>query len=391
VTLVEGTRALGPLISRVIYATDAAQPAASRPFRRLTTDDLPEGAMEIPLRIFRTVPPRRLAFSPGLWYALQSAIPQADLVTIHSLNLFPQFAAFTTAIRARIPYVVTPHGALDPWLGRNSPAPKRLANATWQRRMLAHAGAIHFTTAEEAELAGEIAARSPHIVVPNGLNLARFSTSRSGRPFRDKHLDGYAGPVVMFLGRIAKKKGIDLLIRAFARVVNGYDARLVIAGPDDEGLAVALVSLAASLDVLDRVTFVGPVYGEAQLCALAAADVWALTSHTENFGNAVIEAMASSCPVVISDHVNLAGQVRSADAGLVTSLAIEDISHALIVLLRSREARESLGRRGAAFANQFDWTVVAPKLADAFARVSATRLSSAGPAAGIVPHRSHGD
>jgi glycosyltransferase involved in cell wall biosynthesis len=369
VTLVQGTRAMAGAVERTIYATDAAQPAASGAFRRLHQEDLPYGAADVRIRVFRTRPPHQVAFSPGLWAALRRAIPRADLVTIHSLNLFPQYAAFTVALSAGVPYIVTPHGALDPWLARNSPRAKATANRLWQRRMLAEASAIHFTTAEEAALAGEITAKAPHVVVPNGLDLSRFAQPRSTTAFRARHLGGHQGPVVLFLGRVAKKKGIDILISAFARLGTEHDALLVIAGPDDEGITPVLAAEAARAGIRDRVRFVGPVYDDDQLDALAAADLWALTSHTENFGNAVIEAMAAGRPVLVSTEVNLARQIRAAGAGIVTSLSVDEISLEIGRLLSDDARRRDLGATARAFARQFDWAVVAPQLVDMFREV----------------------
>jgi glycosyltransferase involved in cell wall biosynthesis len=362
---------MGHSVQRVLYATDAAQPAASRPFRRLSPDDLPEGAAEVPIRVFRTRPPYEFGFSPGLWAALRRDIPQADLVTVHSVNLFPQYAAFTTALRAGVPYIVTPHGALDPWLMRNSPLPKRINNALWQRRMLAKASAIHFTTDAEAELAGEITAATPNVIVPNGLDLARFAERRAGESFRRGWLQEYDGPVLLFLGRIARKKGIDLLIRAFAQAAVGRECMLVVAGPDDEDLTPELLATARDAGVEHRVRFVGPVYGEDQLEALGAADVWALTSHTENFGNAVVEAMAAGCPVLVSTEVNLAVQISAAGAGVVTGLAVEEIAADIGSLLDDPQRRAALSASGQAFAQRFDWSIVAPQLIEVFQDVAA--------------------
>jgi glycosyltransferase involved in cell wall biosynthesis len=370
VTLVEGTRAMGDSVRRVIYATDAAQPAAARPFKRLRPEDLPNGADQVKIRLFPTRPPFQFGFSPALWRALQQAIPAADLVTIHSVNLFPQLAAYTTALRCRVPYIVTPHGALDPWLSRNSPTTKRLNNAVWQNKMLTSAAAVHFTTEDEAALAAPVIGSARPLVIPNGVDLARFSPGRPGDTFRSQRLDGFLGLVVLFLGRVARKKGIDLLIRAFAHAPVAREAMLVIAGPDDEDLLPWLRMIAVELGVHDRVRFVGPVYGEDQLDALAAADIWALTSHTENFGNAVVEALAAGLPVIVSTEVNLASQIEAADAGIVTPLDIPAISQHLQSLLAQPQRRELLGQRGAAFARRFDWSIVAPELVSAFEDVA---------------------
>jgi glycosyltransferase involved in cell wall biosynthesis len=372
-TIIQGTRAMGDSVKRVIYATDAAQPAATRPFRRISADDLPEGSGDVPVRIFRSRPPYQLAFSPALWAALRRDVRDADVVTIHSLNLFPQYAAFTAALRAGVPYVVTPHGALDPWITQNSPLAKRLVNALWQRKMLQSAAAIHFTTAEEAGKAGELTAGTPQIIVPNGLDLGRFTAPGSGERFRRRFLKGHGGAVVLFLGRIAGKKGIDLLIRAFAAVADRRDCLLAVAGPDDEKLTSTLRGIAREVGVARRVVFVGPLYGQDQIDALSAADIWALTSHTENFGNAVIEAMAAGCPVLVSTEVDLAPQIKAASAGIVTPLDVDLIASAMGSLLVDPDLRAQLASRARVFAAQFDWAVVAPRLVAALRNIALAR------------------
>lgn len=381
VMVIEAARAMQGQVDTVVYATDAAQPASTRPFRRLTPEDLPAGASDLPLHVFPTRHPYALAFSPRLWTALRQAVRQADLVTINSLNLFPQFAAFQAASRAGVPYIVTPHGALDPWLRTNSPRAKKLANGAWQHRMLTQAAAIHFTTEGEAQLAADLTGVTPHVIVPNGVDLTRFNDASPGWKFRRRHLEAHKGPIVLFLGRIAKKKGIDLLIRGFARATCRHDVVLVVAGPDDEGLVAELSALAGRLGIRDRVHFVGPQYREQQAEALAAANVWALTSHTENFGIATIEAMAAGCPVVVSTEVNLAPQIRAADAGVVVSLSVEEIAGALRGLLDDPVRRAALGSRGKVFARRFDWGVVAPQLVEAYYEV----LESAVPKRRVRP------
>jgi glycosyltransferase involved in cell wall biosynthesis len=168
--------------------------------------------------------------------------------------------------------------------------------------------------------------------------------------------------VILFLGRVTQKKGVDVLIRSFARVRAAQDARLVIAGPDDEGLLPSLERLVAELRLAEDVLFLGPVYGEDRLAALATADVWALSSHTENFGIAVAEAMAAGCAVVISPQVNIADEVGAADAGVIAELSPEAFGQALLDLLQAEERRSQLRSRAREFVRRYDWNAVAPEL-----------------------------
>jgi glycosyltransferase involved in cell wall biosynthesis len=196
--------------------------------------------------------------------------------------------------------------------------------------------------------------------------VAEFDQLPPRETLRRWWLSGYEGPVILFLGRLTYKKGVDLLIRAFGHTRAAVDARLVIAGPDDEGLTAGLQQLARELGVGDDVAFIGPVYGEDRLAALSAADVWALSSHTENFGIAVVEAMAAGTAVVVSPAVNLAEDITAADAGIVAELEPGAFGAALTDVLTDDLRRRSLQRRAREFARRYDWRVVAPEFAEMY-------------------------
>jgi glycosyltransferase involved in cell wall biosynthesis len=369
---VQATLAMDGEVKRTIYCSDAAQPAATTRFERLTPQDLARDADQIDVRVFLTRRPHAFAYSPALFRAIGKSITEFDLVTIHSLNLFPQLAAYTHAYRTGTPYIVTPHGALDPWLRKNSPRRKAINNLLWQNNMLRRASALHFTTQDEADLVKNIAPRVPRYIVPNGVRISDFQNLPDRRIFRDKFLAGFSGKVILFLSRIAKKKGIDLLLASFARAATTDDALLVIVGPDDEGLTPTLTQQAAELGISDRVRFLGPLYDEDHKAALASADIWSLTSHTENFGNAVLEAMAAGLPVIISTAVNIAPEVNAAGAGCVTSLNVGDISTQIDHLLTDSDYRQSLGQRAVSFASRYDWPRVASHLIEMYQAVVAT-------------------
>ena len=292
-----------------------------------------------------------------------------DVVHIHSLWLFPQFAAQWAARRRRVPYIVSPHGALDPYLRRHGRLQKALTDAAWQRRMLRDATLLHITTEQEGALIPDVAPTTPRHVVPVGVWTDRLRIAGNGARFRSRFLGGSDAEVVLFLGRITYKKGLDLLIRSFVHVSRASPGtQLVIAGPDDEGLRPGLEQLANEQGLAAYVHFTGPLYQDDRADAFAAATVWALSSYTENFGVAVMEALAAGLPTIVSTEVNLAGVIRENRAGIVASPNATEFGPALANLLRDKGGHADLARRARSLAARYDWSVVAPELRSMYAR-----------------------
>ena len=360
-----------------IFATDMAEAASAAAHSRATLADLPAGARELDVRLFAAHSPHRLAFSPELFRALREEAHAYDLVHIHSLFLFPQFAAYRAALASGVPYVVSPRGALDPHLRKRGRLAKAAAEQLWQRSMLEHAAALHVTSDEEARLISDIAPRVRRFVVSNGVRWDEYQRLPSGQAFRERYIGGSADPIVLYLGRLSHKKGLDVLIRAFALLRRDLPAvRLAIVGPDDEGLTPALITQARREGVGDRVVFTGMLRSVDKLDALAAADVWALPSHTENFGVAVVEALAAGRATVISPAVNIAPEIAAADAGVVAPLNAQAFAAEITALLRDPARREALGVRARAFAQRYDWSLVGPQLAAMYEEIAGERTRS---------------
>lgn len=373
------TRCGGPIINLVdsvphlrsagvdltIFTTDMGAPATARA-RRATSADFPSGTAECDVRVFRTESPRRFAYSPGLKKALRSELQGFDLLRIHGLYLHTQYAASAEAQRASIPYVVTPHGALDPWVRRRGRLRKAVTRLAWQERMLREAAAIHATTRAELDLFADAIPPGPAPrVVGNGVATNRFDNLPARGALRAKLGIGADTPMILFLGRLSRKKGIDILIRAVAKM-SRRDLALVIVGPDDEGLTPQLSRLAGELQIAEITYFAGPRYGDERLVALADADLWTLPSHTENFGNAVIEAMAAGVPTLISTEVNLAPEVLAAGAGCVAPADPEAFARQCARLLHAPDERSRLSAAGRDFAAGYDWRCISLELAKLF-------------------------
>lgn len=306
---------------------------------------------------------RRIYAAPAMRNALVKRVPAYDLLHLHSVFLWPTYAAARVAERARIPYVVSPRGMLVPELIRRK---SRLAKRLWIRlvetRTFRNASGVHFTAQREWDDARQISIPLPApFVVPNGTDLGADSSS--------SRLED----TLLFLGRINWKKGLDRLLDAIKGVPL---VKLVIAGNDDEELTPKLKAQAEQSGIADRIEFRGPVFGAAKEELLQTSTALVLPSLSENFGNVVLEAMAAGMPVIVTPEVGLAADVAQAGAGIVTSGSPEALAAAIHDLLRDSEILALMGRRGRDLVRKtYTWDRVAAQMEEHYLRITATRPS----------------
>jgi glycosyltransferase involved in cell wall biosynthesis len=317
----------------------------------------------VAVRVFAQGPPRGFATSWPLARALDEAVAAADVVHIHSLFLFHVWAAARACRRHATPYLLRPHGTLDPFIRQRRRLEKRVLGLLFQDRVIREAAALHWTAAEEASLAAPAVFGAPGVVIPNGLDLSAYASLPEPGGLRRRLPETAGRRIVLFLSRLNFKKGLDLLIPAFARVAASQpDLHLVVAGPDD-GMEAPARAWAAEHGVADRVSFPGLLSGIAKLEAFRDADCFVLPSYSENFGIAVIEAMACGVPVLISDKVNIWREIAAADAGRVATTAIGDVAQTLADLLANPAAAAAMGASGRDFvAAHYDWAEIAVRL-----------------------------
>ena len=254
----------------------------------------------------------------------------------------------------------------------------RLDGVDLSPRMLAKAAAIHYTAEEEMRLATPFVRGAPGIVVPNGLDLSDYARLPPRGSFRRHHPAIGERPIVLFFGRLNFKKGLDILTAAFGRLgLRANEARLVIAGPDG-GYRAATEAFVDEAGIRDRTVFTGLLQGEYKLAALADADLFVLPSYSENFGIAVIEAMACGLPVVISDKVNIWREIVADGAGLATPLEADAVAGAMARLLADPGLRRTMGEAGRrSVARRYAWDHVAEALEAAY-RAIVERARGAG-------------
>jgi len=302
---------------------------------------------------------------PDIVPTLMSLVPNADVVHIHAMWEEGQYQAGRVSRKLGVPYVITPHGMLDPWSLSQGALKKRLYLAIRLRRILNAAAAIHFTTATERDLVRPLNLKAPAIVEPNGVDLAEFENLPARGTFRARYAQLGVRPIVLFLGRLNYKKGFDLLIPAFARVASSSDAMLVIAGPEDAGYRATIDRYIDDARLpRDRVFFTGMLRGRERVEAFVDADLFVLPSYQENFGIAVIESLAAGTPVVISDQVNICNEIRAAGVGGVVPTQVEPLAHEVARWLGDEALRRRASAQAIPFVRaHYDWNEIAKRWA----------------------------
>ena len=187
-------------------------------------------------------------------------------------------------------------------------------------------------------------------------------------------------PLVLFLGRLHFKKGLDLLIPAFDSLCRrAPGVHLVIAGPENDNYGRKVRGWVRARALETIVHFVGPLHGTDVVQAYVDADLFALPSYTENFGMTVVEAMASALPVVISDQVNIHAEVSGAGAGVVTRCDADEVAQALEALLLDAERRRAVGEAGRRLVQaRYTWPAVVEALTREYEAVIARHKGGKG-------------
>jgi glycosyltransferase involved in cell wall biosynthesis len=322
------------------------------------TDDNGHGRLRVPLgvpvveggvtyRYFR----RQTRFYTSSWPLsrwLARHVHDYDLIHIHALFSFASVAAAYWAARAGVPYVVRPLGTLNRWgMEQRRPWLKRLSLALIERRILRGAALIHYVSEQERAEATRLGVRGRATVVPLGVDLAPFDALPARGSVRERN-PAWAGRIVaLFLSRLDRKKGLDLLLAALAQArARKADVALAVAGNGDAAFEGAIRGDAVHLGIEGDIRWTGFLNEQEKLAALADADLFVLPSYSENFGVAAVEAMAAGLPVVVSDQVGIHREVAEARAGLVVPCHPEALADAMLALASNPALRAELGARG---------------------------------------------
>ncbi|MFQ5640471.1 MAG: glycosyltransferase [bacterium] len=280
-------------------------------------------------------------YSPALRGYLKQAVQDFDIVHVHEIFCYPAIKAAKIARSKKVPYFVHIHSVLNPERFARRKFKKTIYMNFIGRKLLNRAhGVIAVTKAEREDLAN-FNITSNIEVIPNATSCSGIDNSTNGP--RDDIYDLGNKKVILFLGRLHLIKGLDLLIDAYAKIAHKHpDSVLVIAGPDEIGYQKTLMKQASDLRLDGQIKFLGLVKGDEKAHLLRRCDVFALTSYSEGFSLAVLEALAYGKPVVITEGCHF-DDVGTHYAGFVNPPEPDAIAHSLESLLKDADLCHRLG------------------------------------------------
>jgi len=291
-----------------------------------------------------------------------------DIIHMHNYRTFQNIVAHHYAKKHNIPYILQAHGSLTTFFQKG--LLKRVFDVIWGYKLLKDASKVIAVAPREVKQYLNMGISEDIIeIIPNGIDLAEFDNLPAKGEFRRKYGLTDNQRIILYLGRIHRTKGLDLLTKAFTDLSKSLsNIKLVIVGPDD-GYLLALEKLIAELEINEKVLLTGPLYGQEKLEAYVDADVYVLPSFYEIFSITVLEALACGTPVVITKNCGLAGYIGGW-AGIVVPRNLKGLTEGLTEALHigmgsevNRQKRREIVRK------LFGWEVRVGEVEGLYRRV----------------------
>ena len=303
---------------------------------------------------------RRIIWRPFSFYntlqnQTQSAHP--DILHDHGIWLPTHGTVALAARRLDVPLVVSIRGMLTSWALQHNRWRKRFAWMAYQKAALRQASLFHVTSEEEVEALRDLGFDQPAAMIPNGVQLPEQQSADSSS----------AGPRrALFLSRLHPKKGLPMLIEAWARV-RPKDWELILVGPSEEGHRAELKEQVRSHGLDDEITFSGSVSDKEKWAVYRSTDLFVLPTHSENFGIVVAEALAAGIPVLTTTGTPWR-ELETHGCGWWVEPEVERITRALDDAVGcADEERRAMGARGRRLVEeQYSWQGVARQMQAAY-------------------------
>ncbi len=316
------------------------------------------------INLYRSFGPVAISYTPGIFRGLIEL--DIDLVHLHGLWQYPSYATYRWHRSSGKPYIISPHGMLDKWAMGQSRLKKKMVACFFENANLKHTRCIHALNSEEAQAIRDFGLKNPICVIPNGVNCLPSSARRLPSPWGELIPDN--SKVLLFLGRLHPKKGLDIMINGLAACgATAADWQIAIAGWGNEDYVKSLLTLIAERNLSNRVHLLGPQFGDQKIACLQHAHAFGLTSFSEGLPVAVLEAWAHSLPVIMTPQCNLPIGF-SANGAIKVEANTESVCEGLNLMATMNSAdRDSMGANGLKIAREnYDWNVIGKQFAELY-------------------------
>lgn len=321
----------------------------------------------VPVRFFARFSPqihavREFAFSLGLTQWLWRYIQDYDLVHVHAIFSYSSTVAMAIARWQNVPYIVRPLGQLCQWSLQQSSTKKNIYLNLIERKNINSSAGLHLTSETERQESEELNFKCSKFVIPHGLTPPAL-IPEAGQRLRDHFQLPPQQPIILFLSRIHPKKGLEILINALAELKTSKFT-LIIAGSGDPDYEDQIKSCLQVSGLTNRALMTGFVAGEFKQLLLQGSDLFALTSYSENFGVAVLEALVAGTPTLLTPGVALAQKVEQNELGYVVPQDPTAIGEAIKQHFgRSESEREKLSQKARQFVlDNYAWEKIAQEM-----------------------------
>jgi glycosyltransferase involved in cell wall biosynthesis len=359
----------------------------------LTTNDHGSGLLDVslksliewenvPVRFFsRFSPPiasiREYAWSSTLFTWLWYNIESYQVVHVHAIFSAPSTMAMLIARIKRVPYLIRPPGQLCEWALGNRGFKKKIYLDLLEKSNLNHSRAIHFASKKEQDEASSLSLTTPSFVLPHGIN-APVLVPDCRSLLREQLGLPNDETIILFLGRLHPVKGLDYLIPALGSLSH-YSFTFVLAGSGEANYESHLQKLILDHGLKQRTFSMGFITGKNKEILLQGSDIFAMTSHQENFGIAALEALSVGLTVVTTPGVALSSILQEKYMGYVCKLDIKAIAQTISECLDDPDASKSRGALASQVVRQeYTWDAHAKKLSEIYCDILSSDVNSLG-------------
>lgn len=311
--------------------------------------------------------PRILKVSKEYENVLQG-LNRVDIVHAHGLWMLNGLYARRYARKSMLPFILSPHGMLEPWSLQRSRWKKTVAAHLYENENIHSANCLHAASEQEAQNIRTAGFKNPIAVIPFGQEIRGTADIELLNHFRSRFPQLVEQKIILFLSRLHPKKGLDRLILAWSELFPAYpEWHLLIAGSDEGSYRRVVEKLIQEKGIDGRTTLAGPLYGKDKDSAFAAADLFVLPSHSENFGIVVAEALAAECPVITTKGAPWQ-KISEYGCGWWIEVGVDPLRKALVEgLSLSDGERSSMGERGRKLIlSQYSWNVAAQSFKEVY-------------------------